>query len=174
MTGYLEFYRMSLLHILQSIISRCVTRCRKIFVCAWIVLLICLKTPETAKKKSFQANGWRSLYMQSSMKNGHQNKNSSFFVVSKLEFSFSHTSSWVSFFYCRSLSHSFFNVSIVCQVPPWGPHLTSSLLIISCLIDVLYLLLFVLLVFKGPLRDPTHLLKKLFSKQKNLAKSTLF
>ena len=64
---------------------------------------------------------------------------------------FPQCSSWVvSFFHCRFKSHSFFNVSIVCQVPPWGPHLTSSLLIIRCLIDVLYLLLLVLLlVFKG-------------------------
>ena len=60
---YSSCYRMSLLHIrtsrcnTYSIISRCVTRCRKIFVCAWIVLLICLKTPETAKKKVFRPMG---------------------------------------------------------------------------------------------------------------------
>ena len=41
-----------------------------------------LENSGNSEKKSFQANGWRSLYMQSSMKNGHQNKNSSLFQQS--------------------------------------------------------------------------------------------
>ena len=118
-----------------------------------------LENSGNSKKKVFRPMGGGLFTCKAQWKMDIKTKTLLFFVVSKLEFSFSHTSSWVSFFYCRSLSHSFFNVSIVCQVPPWGPHLTSSLLIISCLIDVLYLLLFVLLVFKGPYRDPTHLLE---------------
>ena len=153
MTGYLEFYRMSLLHILQSIISRCVTRWLKIFVCAWIVLLICLKTPETANEKKIHFSGqWvEGLFTcKAQWKMDIKTKTLLFFSSQQIRI-FPQCSSWVvSFFHCRFKSHSFFNVSFVCQVPPWGPHLTSSLLIIRCLIDVLYLLLLVLLlVFKG-------------------------
>ena len=117
------------------------------------MLLICLKTPETAneKKSTFQANGWRvSLHAKLNEKMDIKTKTLLFFSSQQIRI-FPQCSSWVvSFFHCRFKSHSFFNVSIVCQVPPWGPHLTSSLLIIRCLIDVLYLLLLVLLlVFKG-------------------------
>ena len=103
------------------------------------------------KKSTFQANGWRvSLHAKLNEKMDIKTKTLLFFSSQQIRI-FPQCSSWVvSFFHCRFKSHSFFNVSIVCQVPPWGPHLTSSLLIIRCLIDVLYLLLLVLLlVFKG-------------------------
>ena len=128
-----------------------------------------LENSGNSEKKSFQANGWRSLYMQSSMKNGHQNKNSSFFVVvrSKLEFSFP----TVQVGWCVLLLLSFFKSFILqcLYCLPSAPLGATSYKFSShhqllnwCALPVA----FRPTGLQGSLRDPTHLLKKIIFKAK--------